>query len=94
MLTPLEVRALPDYRLWLRYADGVTGEVDLSHLVGRGVFALWNDPRQFGQVHISPHGSIAWTDEVEMCPDALYLEITGKSVYEIFPGLMPKAANA
>jgi hypothetical protein len=94
MLTPLEVRALPDYRLWLRYADGVTGEVDLSYLVGKGVFALWNDPRRFGQVHISRHGSIAWTDEVEMCPDALYLEITGKNVYELFPGLMPKAANA
>jgi hypothetical protein len=93
MLTPLEVRVLPHYRLWLRYADGVTGEIDLSHLVGKGVFALWNDPRQFEQVHISPHGSIAWT-EVEMCPDALYLEITGKSVYEVFPGLMPKAANA
>ena len=94
MLTPLEVRALPNYRLWLRYEDGVTGEVDLSHLVGKGVFELWNNPHQFEQVHIGSLGSIAWTDEVEICPDSLYLEITGKSVYEVFPGLMPKAVNA
>ncbi|MFL6259877.1 MAG: DUF2442 domain-containing protein [Thermoanaerobaculia bacterium] len=87
MLIPVEIKALPNYRLWLRYADGVTGEVDLSHLAGDGVFALWNDPGEFEKVHVGPLGNIAWTDEVDICPDALYLEITGKSPEDVFPGL-------
>ena len=51
MLKPVEVRALDGYRLWLRYADGTEGEVDLSHLAGKGVFKVWSDRdtlRRFG----------------------------------------------
>jgi hypothetical protein len=94
MLTPVEVKALPNYRLWLRYTDGVTGEVDLSHLAGHGVFALWNEPGEFERVHVGSLGSVAWTEEIEICPDTLYMEITGKRPEEVFPSLMPKAANA
>lgn len=36
---PVEARALARYRIWLRYHDGTKGEVDLSHVAGRGVFA-------------------------------------------------------
>jgi hypothetical protein len=84
MLTPVEVKALTQYRLWLRYPDGVTGEVDLSYLAGDGVFALWNEPGEFERVHIGLMGSVAWTEEVEICPDALYMDITGKSPGEVF----------
>ena len=43
MIRPVEVRPLPNYRIWLRYADGTEGEVDLSHLAGQGVFAVWQE---------------------------------------------------
>jgi hypothetical protein len=43
MFNPIQVKALPGYKLWLKYSDGVAGEVDLSHLVRKGVFALWDD---------------------------------------------------
>ena len=94
MIGPVEVRALPNYRLWLRYPDGVAGEVDLSHLAGEGVFALWNDPREFEKVHVGPLGNIAWTDEIDICPDALYMEITGMSPEEFFEALVSTADNS
>lgn len=87
MLKPLEVKALPEYRIWLRYSDGVEGEVDLSDLVGRGVFALWTDPGEFDKVHIGPGDAISWTEQVELCPDSVYLKLTGKSPAEVFPKL-------
>ena len=34
MLKLIEAKPLPGYRLHLRYADGVAGDVDLSQLVG------------------------------------------------------------
>lgn len=76
MFEPLGVKALPDHRIWIRYRDGTEGIVDLSYLAGRGVFALWNDPREFAKVHIGSGQAIAWSDEVELCPDATYLRLT------------------
>jgi hypothetical protein len=78
MFKPVEVKALPNYKLWVKYTDGVEGEVDLSHLIGKGVFALWNDYAAFEKVYIGSSGEIAWNDEVDICPDSLYMKITEK----------------
>ncbi len=94
MFKPVEVKALPNYKLWLRYEDGTAGEVDLAHLAGKGVFALWNDYKAFEHVHIGPQGQIAWNDQVDLCPDALYLELTGKKPEEVFPNLKGVGLNA
>ncbi len=82
---PVEVKALDGYRISLRYSDGTVGEVGLSHLAGRGVFRLWENPANFMGPRVTPHGSIAWGRDVELCPDALYMQITGKSVEELMP---------
>ena len=38
----------PDFKLWVRFEDGLEGEADLSHLVGHGVFKRWGDsPSEF-----------------------------------------------
>lgn len=87
MLTPLAVKPLENYQLWIKYSDGVEGIVDLSEFAGKGVFALWNDYREFQKVHIGPGGEIAWDDQIDMDPDALYLKITGKQPEDIFPKL-------
>ena len=87
MLKPIEVKPLPDYKLWLRYSDGVTGVVDLSDLVGQGVFGVWKDPSYFARVRIGDHGAILWDENLDLCPDALYLKITGKTPEELFPNL-------
>ena len=87
MLKPIEIRALPGYKLWLRYSDGVTGVVDLSYLVGQGVFSAWNDPSAFEKVRLGEHGAVEWSNDIDLCPDALYLRITGKTPEDLFPNL-------
>jgi len=82
---PLEVEARSDHRIWVRYSDGAEGEVDLSRFAGRGVFELWNDPEAFRRVHIGPGNAIAWTDEIELCPDSVYMWLTGQSPEDVFP---------
>lgn len=91
---PVAVKALPNYRLWLRYSDGTEGEVDFSHLTGKGVFNLWNDYHNFERVCISDAGAIAWSDVVEICPDAIYMRLTGKTIDEIFPELRQPLSHA
>jgi hypothetical protein len=94
MHKPIEVKALPNYRLWIAYSDGVQGIVDLGRLVGRGVFRLWEDPKALDQVYIGPEGQIAWSDEIDLCPDALYIEITGKTPEELFSKLKTETTYA
>jgi len=91
MFEPLEVKALSDYRIWIRYADGEEGEVDLSHLAGQGVFELWEDEQKWKNVRIAEDGAIRWSEEVELCPDATYMKRTGKSPEELFPEVKLKA---
>ncbi len=43
MIRPTEVKPRVGYRIWLRHQHGTTGEIDLSHPAGRGVFQAWND---------------------------------------------------
>ena len=81
MLDPLEVKALTGSRIWIRYADGEEGEVDLSHLAGQGVFTLWEDEEKWKNVRIAEDGAIRWSEDVELCPDATYLKLTGKSPF-------------
>ena len=80
MVRPTSVQALPGFRIWLRYNDGVEGKVDLSDLAGRGVFAAWNDVAFFESVRLGPHGAIEWSPDIDICPDSMYLRLTGKSV--------------
>jgi len=89
MLRPVKVKALSGFRIWIAYEDGVNGEIDLSDIAGKGVFKAWEEPGVFGKVHISPRRTIAWNDDLDICADALYLELTGKSVEDVFPSLKP-----
>lgn len=94
MLKVVQIKALPDYQLWLKFSDGVEGKVDLSHLVGKGVFKVWNDVQAFQAVHIGPYGEVSWSHDIELCPDALYMDVTGQSPEQLFPNLQFETAYA
>ncbi len=86
-LRPVEIRPRSDFRLWVRFNDGSEGEIDLSARAGRGVFKIWHEPGVFESAVISPHRTVRWSEDAELCADAVYLEITGRSPEEIMPGL-------
>ena len=94
IIQPLIVRALSNYRLYLEFSDGAKGEVDLSDLAGKGVFEAFTRPGFFEKVHIGSHREIKWDDEIELCPDSLYLKLTGKSPEELFPKLRHEQPHA
>jgi hypothetical protein len=84
-IRPTAVAPRDGYRIWLRYSDGSAGEVDLSHLAGAGVFEAWNDRACFEAVHITEYDAVAWDEDLELCPDALYMQLTGKSLADVMP---------
>ncbi len=82
-----KVKVLPEYRLYVVFEDGVSGTLDLAENVGKGVFAAWRDPRFFEHVAIGSAGELVWGDKIDLCPDALYLKVTGKKPEDLFPAL-------
>lgn len=75
------VKALANYKVKVRFSDGVAGVVGLSDLVRKGVFAIWQDPKQFAQVFIDPEThTLAWPGGIDLCPDMLYEEVSKMKV--------------
>ena len=88
------VTVLQEYKVKLEYADDTQGIVDLSYLVGKGVFSLWNDYEAFQNVKIGSSGELIWGDQVDLCPDSLYLKITHQKPEELFSNLNREKAYA
>jgi hypothetical protein len=88
------VKVLDGFRLALTFNDGMAGEVDLSDLSGKGVFAAWLDRRYFENVKIGSSGELLWGDQLDLCPDALYLRLTGEKPEDLFPALRQEPARA
>jgi|SRR5580692_2032071 hypothetical protein len=71
------VEALPDFRLRVAFADGLTGTVDMSRMVHSpkaGVFAALADPSLFAQVKLE-YGAVTWPGELDLAPDAMHAAI-------------------
>lgn len=81
------VKTLNNYQLYLKYGDGTEGTVDLSYLVGKGEFALWDDYQAFRNVRLGASGELVWSERVDLCPDSLYLKIAKKTPEDAFPNL-------
>lgn len=84
MITIQEIHPLENYHLRLRFEDDTEGTLDLSHLAGEGVFAFWNDYKNFKKVYIDEEsGAIAWNEDVDIDPLAAYLEIRGMTFEQL-----------
>lgn len=80
MVKPIEVAALRKYVIKVKFEDGITGEVDLSAVAGKGVFKLWDEEEVFFHVYIdSETGGIAWSEMLEISPERVYEELLLKT---------------
>jgi hypothetical protein len=78
----VEARATGDHRLYIRFEDGVNGEIDLDKLVElKGIFEPLRDPLEVAKVKVDPEsGTVCWPNGADLDPDVLYGELTGHSV--------------
>ena len=75
----VKVEAEKNYCLKIEFNDGVKGVVDLSGLVGKGVFKAWKNLKYFEQVRIDEKSkTVSWPNGVDLAPEVLYEEVKQK----------------
>ena len=75
---PIQVKALNKYIIWVKFSDQIEGKVDLSYLISKPVFKVWQNKDLFSKVYIDNETyAIAWNNEIELCPDNIYLKLKG-----------------
>ena len=74
---PIIVKASQNYSIFIRFDDRTEGVINLKHLVNQGVFKNWDINNLFNQVYINEAGAIAWNDDIDICPDSVYLRLKG-----------------
>jgi hypothetical protein len=78
----VEARAIGGYRLYIRFEDGVDGEINLEELVEfKGVFEVLADPAEVAKVKVDHElGTICWHGGADLDPDVLYANLTGEPI--------------
>jgi hypothetical protein len=77
----VELKPLDEYRLWVRFQDGVTGIVDLSQELWGPVFEPLKDKSLFCQaaVHSELH-TVTWPNGADLAPEYLYKQAIDNNV--------------
>jgi hypothetical protein len=88
------VKPASKFAIEVGFEDGAHGIVDLADIAGRGVFLAWLEEGVFEKVKVTEVGALEWPGELDLCPDAIYLRLTGKSPEELFPSLKRQLAHA
>ncbi|TSE35234.1 DUF2442 domain-containing protein [Tepidimonas charontis] len=73
-MTPdvIQVRPLPGYVLVVQFASGECRRFDMRSLLRYPAFSALQDEALFRRAHVE-HGTVVWTDEIDLSPDMLYL---------------------
>ena len=73
----IDVKVLENYKLYLKFDDGIDGEVDISKLIPfKGVFQPLSDKVYFSKVSVNHDiGTICWDNGADLSPTYLYQNI-------------------
>ena len=69
----IAARHAGDYRVWLRFHDGLSGEIDLQDILWGPMFEPLRDVEAFSKLTVdSELETLAWPNGADLAPEALY----------------------
>ncbi len=72
----VEARYVREFTLWLRFSDGVEGEVDLSEELDGPIFEPLKDPNVFRSFQLHPElHTVTWPNGADFAPEFLHERI-------------------
>lgn len=77
----IEVKPLPNCKVFLKYSNGVQGEYDLSNAINHDDCKLLRSEKIFEKVYIDEKtNDLCWPGGVRLCKDAIYRQLELKSL--------------
>ena len=73
LLDIIDVKSQDNFILWLKFENGEEKEFDCKSLFDKNIFKPLMEKEFFSKVKIL-HGTVAWSDEIDISPDTLYLD--------------------
>ncbi len=68
---------LDGYRLWLEFADGTQGEIDLEDQLYGEIFEPIREPEKFRQFHVhTEFNTLTWPNGADFAPEYLYKAVS------------------
>jgi hypothetical protein len=71
-----EARALGGHRVWLRFDDGLEGEIDLSDELRGAIFEPLRDPSYFARFVVDD--TLTWANGADFAPEFLYEKLRAR----------------
>ena len=82
-ITVRRARYIDDYRIWLDFSTGESGEVDLKELVWKfPAAAPLREKSEFAIFFLDEWPTLAWDCGFDVDPEYLYTLATGQPTYE------------
>ena len=76
MIRVVEARYVSGSIIWLRFSDGVAGEIDLAGELEGEVFEPLRDPAVFRSFELHPElHTIVWPNGADFAPEFLYEQV-------------------
>jgi hypothetical protein len=73
MIGVIEARHVKNYILWLRFSDGLEGEVDLEAELEGEIFEPLREPEVFRSFSVHPEfRTVVWENGADFAPEFLY----------------------
>ncbi len=73
----VDARHAGQYRVWLRFTDGLTGEIDLADELWGPMFEPLKNVDMFAQVRIDPAtDTVTWPNGADLSPTWLRQQLT------------------
>lgn len=69
----VEARHLGGHRVWLRFDDGLEGEIDLAGVLRGPVFEPLRDPAYFAGFTVDL--TLTWPNGADLAPETLYRRV-------------------
>ena len=77
MIWVTEAKALPGFRLWVRFSDNTEGEVDLKDFVAsdpRPIVSGLRDPAAFAAIRVESD-TVVWANGFDLAPEFLHAKM-------------------
>jgi len=72
----IEIKPLAEFKIYLKYSNGLCGEYDLTKIILKNEFKILRSEKIFNQVFIDEKtNDICWPCGINLCKDAVYKQL-------------------